>query len=110
MLGSYFTFFVVIGLLHIIFPSLDINQYEQTDLNELIKEAPIKFILLAVFLAPIMEEGMFRSIVKPTKNEIIFFLCAWIIVLLAPFIPEDVHWALKFGFLILICNASYLSF
>jgi len=102
MLGSYFIFFVVIGILHAIFPSFDINQYQQTDLNELIKETPFKFMILAVILAPIMEEGMFRSIVKPSKNELIFFICTWIIVIAAPYIPEDIYWALKFGFLILL--------
>lgn len=108
MLGSYFIFFIIIGILHSIFPGLDINQYEQTDLNDLIKETPLKFVILAVILAPIMEEGMFRSIVKPTKNEFIFFLCVWIIVLMAPLIPEDIFWALKFGFLILLAILLFI--
>lgn len=76
-------------------------------MNALMSENPWKFILLAVVIAPILEEGMFRTLIKPSPNEFIFFLCSWILVIAAIFIPVDVHWALKFGFLLLFITLVY---
>ncbi|HSM62378.1 MAG TPA: hypothetical protein VK833_00415, partial [Gillisia sp.] len=69
MLGSYFLFFTVLGILQIIFPSLDFLKYQQSDLNALMSENPWKFTLLAVLIAPVLEEGMFRTLIKPSPNE-----------------------------------------
>ena len=107
MLGSYFLFFTVLGILQIIFPSLDFLKYQQSDLNALMSENPWKFTLLAVLIAPVLEEGMFRTLIKPSPNEFIFFLCSWILVGIAIFIPVDVHWALKFSFLLLLITLLY---
>jgi membrane protease YdiL (CAAX protease family) len=107
MLGSYFLFFTVLGILQIIFPNLDFLKYQQSDLNALMSENPWKFALLAVIIAPVVEEGMFRTLIKPSPNEFIFFLCSWILVGVAIFIPVDVHWALKFGFLLPFITLIY---
>ncbi|RKS50662.1 CAAX prenyl protease-like protein [Gillisia mitskevichiae] len=107
MLGSYFVFFAILGILQIVFPNLDFLKYQQADMNALMSENPWKFILLAVVIAPILEEGMFRTLIKPSPNEFIFFLCSWILVIAAIFIPVDVHWALKFGFLLLFITLVY---
>lgn len=107
MLGSYFVFFAILAILQIVFPNLDFLKYQQADMNALMSENPWKFILLAVVIAPILEEGMFRTLIKPSPNEFIFFLCSWILVIAAIFIPVDVHWALKFGFLLLFITLVY---
>jgi len=108
MLGFYFIFFTLLGILQVIFPDLDILKYQQTDLNFLISEDPLKFALLAVIVAPILEEGMFRTLIKPSPNDFIFFLCSWLLVVAAIFVPLDVHWALKFGFLLLFISLIFL--
>ncbi len=108
MFGVYFVFFTLLGILQFIFPDLDLLKYQQSDLNLLISEDPLKFALLAVIVAPILEEGMFRTLIKPTPKEFIYFLCSWILVGTAVFIPLDVHWALKFGFLVLFITLIYL--
>lgn len=107
MLGSYFVFFAILGILQVIFPNFDFLKYQQSDLNALMSEDPWKFTLLAVVIAPILEEGMFRTLIKPSPNEFIFFICSWILVASAIFIPLDVHWALKFGFLFLFITLVY---
>ena len=107
MLGSYFVFFAALGILQVIFPNLDFLKYQQSDLNALLSEDPWKFVLLAVIIAPVLEEGMFRTLIKPSPNEFIFFLCSWILVGVAIFIPVDVHWAIKFGFLLLFIILIY---
>ena len=100
-------FFATLAILQIVFPSLDILKYQQTDLEALMSQNPWKFILLAVVIAPILEEGMFRTLIKPSPNEFIFFICSWILVIAATFIPLDVHWAIKFGFLLLFISLIY---
>jgi membrane protease YdiL (CAAX protease family) len=107
MLGSYFVFFAFLGILQAVFPNLDFIKYQQSDLNALMSENPWKFVLLAVVIAPVLEEGMFRTLIKPSPNEFIFFLCSWILVGVAIFIPVDVHWAIKFGFLLLFITLIY---
>jgi len=108
MIGSYFVFFTFLGILQIIFPELDVLKYEQEGLNSLMFENPWKFALLAVVIAPILEEGMFRTLIKPSPNDFIFFLCCWILVIVLIFIPVDIHWALKYAFLILFIILVYL--
>jgi membrane protease YdiL (CAAX protease family) len=108
MLVSYFIFFLLLGVIKTIFPEFDIAQYEQSDLNELLEKNPLKFIFLAVILAPVVEEGMFRTLIKPSSNEIIFFLTIWILVLVSAFIPFNVFWMLKYLFLILLGVLSFI--
>lgn len=108
MIGSYFVFFTFLGIIQVIFPELDILKYEQEGLNSLMFENPWKFALLAIVIAPILEEGMFRTLIKPSPNDFIFFLCCWILVIVLIFIPADIHWALKYGFLILFIILIYL--
>lgn len=108
MLASYFIFFLLLGVIKTLFPEFDITQYEQSDLNKLLQENPWKFIFLAVVFAPIVEEGMFRTLVKPSPKEIIFFLTIWILVIITAFIPFDVFWLLKYLFLILLGVISFV--
>jgi len=107
MLASYFVFFTLLGILQVVFPNLDILKYQQSDLNALMSEDPWKFVFLAVIIAPVLEEGMFRTLIKPTPNEFIFFLCSWILVGVTMIVPVDVHWAIKFGFLLLFITLIY---
>lgn len=108
MLGFYVLFFIALGLLSVIFPGLDLNSYQQTDLNRLLEESPLTLVILAVVLAPLIEEGMFRTLIKPSRNELIFFLCIWLFVLTLAFIPQNVNWMIKYGFLILFFILSFI--
>src|SRR5690606_11292128 len=72
------------------------------------EESPLKLVILAVVLAPLIEEGMFRSLIKPSRNELIFFLCIWLFVFVLVFIPEDVNWMIKYGFLLLFFILSFI--
>src|SRR5690606_13445693 len=108
MLGFYVLFFIALGLLSVIFPGLDLNSYQQTDLNRLLEESPLTLVILAVVLAPLIEEGMFRTLIKPSRNELIFFLCIWLFVLTLAFIPQSVNWMIKYGFLILFFILSFI--
>lgn len=108
MVASYFVFFLILGAINVIFPEFDLEQYQQANLNELLDKSPWKFIFLAVILAPIIEEGMFRTLIRPSQNDLMFFLTVWILVLVTAFIPLDIFWAVKYVFLILLAILSFL--
>ena len=108
MLGCYFVFFVALGILKTAFPEFEFERYKQTDLIQLLEASPWKFILMAIIFAPLIEEGMFRTLIKPSQNELIFFLCSWIFVGVVSFIPTEVFWAIKYGFLILLMILTFL--
>lgn len=108
MLACYFVFFLVLGILTAVFPEFELERYQQADLNKLLEENPWKFAFMAVIFAPIIEEGMFRTLIKPSQNELLFFLCCWIFVAVISFIPTDVFWAIKYGFLILFMILTFL--
>ena len=108
LLGGYVLFFIALGLLSILFPGMDLDSYQQTDLNRLLEESPMKLVILAVILAPLIEEGMFRTLIKPSRNELIFFLSIWLFVIALAIIPHDVNWMIKFGFLFLFFILSFI--
>lgn len=101
MMGSYFLFFLILGILSSSFPSLDLTKYRQTDLFRMLDESPLKFAFMAVIVAPILEEGVFRSLIKPSKTEILIFICSIIGLSATYFMPTEGHWILKLGLIIL---------
>lgn len=108
MMGSYIVFFIFLGTFQIFYPELDLEQYQQTEINRILQENPLQFILLAVVLAPVIEEGMFRTLIKPSRNELIFFLSIWILVLVMGYVvPLEIFWAIKYGSLLLLFVFSF---
>lgn len=107
MLASYFAFFFLLGIIQIVFPNLNFLKYQQSELNALMSESPWQFFFMAVVIAPVLEEGMFRTLIKPAPKDVIFFLCSWVLMISAIFIPLEVHWTLKFGFLFLFITLIY---
>ncbi|UJH91252.1 hypothetical protein LZ575_00080 [Antarcticibacterium sp. 1MA-6-2] len=108
MLASYVFFFIVLGILQTVFPSLELHQYQQGEIDKLLEENPWKFVVMAVIAAPILEECMFRSLVKPSQNDLIIFLCCWLWLLVLTFIPAEVNWFIKFSFLTLLIIFSFI--
>lgn len=108
MLACYFVFFTFLGILNSLFPQIDLQRYQQTEILELLEGNPWKFVLLAVIIAPVLEEGMFRTLIRPSPNELIFFICCWIWILSIGLIPDDVSGALKYSFLVLLLIISFL--
>lgn len=108
MVGCYFIFFIAIGFLSAIFPGFDLGQYQQSDINRLLEEDPLRLVILAVILAPIIEEGMFRTLIKPSPNEFIYFLCVWIFIFALVLVPENAYWMIKYSFLILFAMVVFI--
>ena len=108
MIGSYFLFFFLLGFLNTFLPELDLEKYQQTELFNLMDESPLAFILMAVVIAPILEESMFRTLIKPSFTEIYIFICAVIAFVGLGFIPQEAHSLLKYGLVILSAIIIFL--
>ncbi|MFV8224456.1 type II CAAX prenyl endopeptidase Rce1 family protein [Christiangramia aquimixticola] len=99
MILCYFLFFFILRLLDLFVVDIDIDKYRQTELFELLKQHPWKFAFMAVIVAPVLEEGLFRSLLKPSAASLKFFLCTILYVIGLLLIPEEAHWGLKYGLL-----------
>lgn len=95
MLGCYFLFFFILSLLSSVYPQIDFEKYRQTELFRLMNENPLKFGLMAVVIAPVIEESVFRSLIKPSENDILIFLCALLLLTSVYYIPIEAYWLLK---------------
>ncbi len=96
MILCYFIFFFVLRILDIFIFDLDFQKYEQIEILKILDENPLKFIFLASIAAPIIEESIFRSLLKPTAGSIKIFLCAILYIIGLFLIPEEAHWTLKY--------------
>ena len=99
--GLYIIFFIAAAILTSIYPELAPEKYKQDSLILLAKENPLQLFVLAVIFAPIIEEMMFRTLIKPSHTDIILLLCSWPLFYINGFLPNDVHWLLKIGFIAL---------
>lgn len=108
MIGTYFLFFFLLGFLNTFLPELDLEKYQQTELFNLMDESPLVFILMAVIIAPLLEESMFRTLIKPSFTEIHIFICAVLAFIGLGFIPQEAHSLLKYGLVILSAIIIFL--
>lgn len=98
MWGLYILFFITVGILSIWIPELKADTYEDTTLRELLQSNPFKLFVLACIFAPIVEEMMFRTLVKPKHTDIILFMSAWPVFIGLRFLPSGIHWGVILAF------------
>lgn len=110
MLGSYFLFFFLLGFLTSVMPSIDLERYQQTELFDFMTESPLAFMFMAVVVAPVLEESLFRSLVKPSLNEIYIFICAALSFIGLGLIPPEAHSILKYCLVLLSAFLLFLVF
>ena len=98
MWGLYILFFIIVGILSIWIPELKSDAYEDTTLNKLIENSPFKLFVLACIFAPIVEEMMFRTLIKPRHSDLILFISSWPVFIGLRFLPSDIHWGIILAF------------
>ncbi len=98
MWGLYILFFITIGILSVWIPELKAGGYEDTTLKELSQNNPFKLFILACIFAPIVEEMMFRTLIQPSHNHLILFICSWPVFIGLRFLPRDIHWGVILAF------------
>lgn len=93
--GLYIVYGFATVFLYMWFPELSDTSYEQTAIKEMLDASPFKLFILACVFAPIVEEMMFRTLIKPTYHDVLLFLASWFVFLSLPFLSGDIHWALN---------------
>lgn len=100
MIGFYFLFFFLIGFLNVFLPELDLQKYQQTELFDFMKESPLAFVIMAVIIAPLLEESIFRTLIKPSFTEFYIFICAVLAFIGLGLIPQEANSLLKYALII----------
>jgi len=96
MILCYFLFFFVLQVINTFIFDLDMQKYEQIEILKILQESPLKFIFLAAIAAPVIEESIFRSLLKPSESSLKIFFCVMLYLLGITLIPEEAHWTLKY--------------
>lgn len=91
------------------FPGIDLEQYQQSELFEMLEESPFKFFFLAAIAAPILEESIFRSLIKPSQSNIKLFICAILYIAGLALIPEKGHWILRYTLIFITLSLFYYA-
>lgn len=94
----YISFGIVLGVLSIWFPEILNKKYEQTAILDMAETNPFQLFVLACVFAPIVEEMMFRTLIKPSHSDLILFICSWPVFLGAGFLPDSLHWFIRLAF------------
>ncbi len=108
MIGTYFISFFLLGFLNSVLPSINLDKYQQTELFNFMNESPLAFICMAVIIAPILEESLFRSLIKPSYTELNIFVCALACFIGIGFIPAEANAFLKYSLVFLSAVILFL--
>lgn len=103
----YISFGILIVFLNIWFPELTQNEYQQTEIMEMAKSHPFKLFVMACLFAPILEEMLFRTLIKPSHADLILFSCSWPVFIGSSFLPDSIHWLLRLLFTIIVIFTLY---
>ncbi len=106
----YIAFGILISIIHYWFPSVIDPKYKQTAIMEMAKSNPLQLFILACIFAPIIEEMMFRTLIKPSHSDLILFVCSWFIFIGAASIFGSLHWLLKFIFSLTLLYSLHTIF
>lgn len=98
----------MLGFLNTFIPELDLEKYQQTELFDLMNESPLAFVIMAVIIAPLLEESMFRTLIKPSFTDIYIFICAVLAFVGLGLIPQEAHSLLKYALVILSAIIIFL--
>ncbi len=110
LVGLYLLYGLLSTVLHNLFPNLDTASYEQSFIMEMLTENPLRALIMIVVVAPVIEEMMFRSLLKPSHIELILFIVIWPVFFLLRFVPLDVHWGLKLTFTgVFLFTVAYIA-
>ncbi|MHA7060069.1 CPBP family glutamic-type intramembrane protease [Aquimarina sp. M1] len=92
LFGLYILFFICVAILQSVFPYLDLKKYSQDSIFEIFKEDRLKAFLAMIVFAPIVEELMFRTLLKPKTTDLLLFLSSWTLFFLGLFITPALAW------------------
>jgi membrane protease YdiL (CAAX protease family) len=101
-----FGIYILLGLLRLLlvklYPQFSQTDYQQSQLQNLLQSNPLRAGIMIILVAPVIEELMFRSLIKPSHTDLVLFIAAWPVFIAATCIPPDVHWFFKVCFLAVV--------
>ncbi|MFD2564836.1 CPBP family glutamic-type intramembrane protease [Aquimarina rubra] len=74
------------------------------------KKDKLKAFLAMIVFAPIIEELMFRTLLKPKTKDLLLFLSSWTLFILGVFITSELVWYYRYLILILAIFLLYFSY
>jgi len=110
LFGLYILFFIIVAILQQLLPEIDLKKYSQDTIKELLNDNKLKAFFAMVIFAPIYEELMFRTLLKPTQKDILLFLSSWSLFFISLIIHFDFQWYYGSGISIAILIASYFCY
>ncbi|TVZ51844.1 CPBP family intramembrane glutamic endopeptidase [Dokdonia sp. Hel_I_53] len=105
--GAYILFLILHTVLKYYYPQLFEEEYEQHFLKAMLTKNPLRLFILAVIFAPIIEEMMFRTLIKPSHDNLILLICSWPVFFLNKMIPSDVNWIVQLVFIAVLIFVSF---
>ncbi len=91
LFGLYILFFICVAFLETVI-DLDLKKYSQDHLFKLLEENKLKAFLAMVVYAPVVEEFMFRTLIKPKTNELLLFLSSWSLFIISILLFIEIKW------------------
>ncbi|MFC5044928.1 type II CAAX prenyl endopeptidase Rce1 family protein [Aquimarina hainanensis] len=88
LIGFYFIFFILLGIIQQVFPGIDLTKYSQKDLMQLIEKEKLHAFFSLILIAPIIEESMFRTLLRPSSKELTLWGSTWIVSILWGVLPK----------------------
>tara|TARA_Y100000815_G_C13341656_1_gene500204 strand:+ start:1394 stop:2065 length:672 start_codon:yes stop_codon:yes gene_type:complete len=109
IMALYIIYGLAITFLQKYFNAMDTSMYDQESIAELISSNPIKAGFMILILAPVLEEIMFRTLIRPSHLELMLFFMIWPIFFIGTIVPIDAHWAITAVFIgVLLFSLAYL--
>ena len=99
LFGIYLLIGITKMILSAVFPGLETSDYSQSGIVELLRTNSFKAAVMILIAAPVIEECMFRTLLKPSHLDAVLFCASWLVYAAARFIPEEVHWLVRLLFL-----------
>ncbi len=97
LFGLYFLFGIFLIVFRNNFPNLDFDQYNQDGILELFSKNKLHAFFSLVVMAPLLEEGIFRTLIKPKSYEIPLFLSSVTVLLLSFTVQLEIPWYYRFS-------------
>lgn len=107
LIGLYILFGFVLVLINEFLYEVDFKNYSQSGIKELIAESKLQAFLSIVIFGPVVEEFMFRTLIRPSQNDLLLFITVWLIGLFSISVTIDLVWYYLIPLLIIIFLALF---
>ena len=92
LIGLYILFGFILILINEFLYEIDFQNYNENGTKELLAKSKLRAFLSIVIIGPIVEEFMFRTLIRPSQNDILLFIIAWLIGCISITITINLVW------------------